>query len=242
MVGESPAPARGRLFDLCSEGRMVRLLGDHGTTVLTYVDGPTLVWVITISATYPDALPAGPSPPRDELAAWIERNMAEEFMPEWVDLALASSTIRLFGELRCVSVPPCAASVLGPPSRVTLMGDAAHAMTTHRGLGANTAFMDARDLAAALGNAGAAEGSFETARERLGGYERVLLRRGFKNVKESLASTRMILMTGWSAKVRNGVLVTIGTAQKMAKRPWTAAAVGGVICLGIALFISHKRN
>lgn len=39
---------------------------------------------------------------------------------------------------------------MGNSTRVTLLGDSAHAMTTHAGLGANTAFLDARDLANAL--------------------------------------------------------------------------------------------
>ncbi len=53
---------------------------------------------------------------------------------------------------------------------MTLLGDAAHAMTTHRGLGANTAFQDAVDLAKALKS--------DNWHSTLTNYESVMINRG----------------------------------------------------------------
>jgi len=68
------------------------------------------------------------------------------------------------------------------------LGDAAHAMTTHRGLGANTAFQDAVDLANVIING-----------KSLGSYETILFNRGFKAVKESRQSTDSIHAKGMRA-------------------------------------------
>jgi 2-polyprenyl-6-methoxyphenol hydroxylase-like FAD-dependent oxidoreductase len=86
--------------------------------------------------------------------------------------------------------------------RVTLLGDAAHPMTTHRGLGANTALLDARDLARALTSI--------DWRKSTQSYERVLFKRGFANAAASLQSTRMIHLDGWKASLRNGMMWFVG--------------------------------
>ncbi|KAL1917193.1 uncharacterized protein VTP21DRAFT_4849 [Calcarisporiella thermophila] len=72
---------------------------------------------------------------------------------------------------------------LEPSGRVTLMGDALHAMTTHRGMGANTAFFDAADLAEAL--------CADDWRAALVKCEATMFKRGMDNVKGSLQSTEM---------------------------------------------------
>jgi salicylate hydroxylase len=74
---------------------------------------------------------------------------------------------------------------------VVLLGDAAHAMTTHAGLGANTAIMDAVELAAVIQDESV---GLHTSRWQDGHarYEKDLFERGYKAVTESLSNTRRI--------------------------------------------------
>ncbi|GAM27021.1 hypothetical protein SAMD00019534_101960 [Acytostelium subglobosum LB1] len=70
-------------------------------------------------------------------------------------------------------------------SRVTLLGDAAHAMTSHAGMGGNTAMKDGLDLAKALIEV-AKGGDLQTL---IGAYEKEMLRLGFKAVNISRANS-----------------------------------------------------
>ncbi|ORX56776.1 FAD/NAD(P)-binding domain-containing protein [Hesseltinella vesiculosa] len=65
--------------------------------------------------------------------------------------------------------------------RVTLIGDAAHAMTTNKGMGANTALMDSIDLAKTLTSSDWEGG--------LADYESTMWKRGSFEVKDSLRNT-----------------------------------------------------
>jgi 2-polyprenyl-6-methoxyphenol hydroxylase-like FAD-dependent oxidoreductase len=85
--------------------------------------------------------------------------------------------------------------------RITLLGDAAHPMTTHAGKGANTAFADAFDLANLLLNRSSST---------LSEYEQKMFKRGYAAVKMSLTSTQMIHATGWRGLLRDGILSVIG--------------------------------
>jgi 2-polyprenyl-6-methoxyphenol hydroxylase-like FAD-dependent oxidoreductase len=85
--------------------------------------------------------------------------------------------------------------------RITLLGDAAHPMTTHAGKGANTAFADAFDLANLLLNPSSST---------LSEYEQKMFKRGYAAVKMSLTSTQMIHATGWRGLLRDGILSIIG--------------------------------
>jgi 2-polyprenyl-6-methoxyphenol hydroxylase-like FAD-dependent oxidoreductase len=85
--------------------------------------------------------------------------------------------------------------------RITLLGDAAHPMTTHAGKGANTAFADAFDLANLLLNRSSST---------LSEYEQKMFKRGYAAVKMSLTSTQMIHATGWRGLLRDGILSIIG--------------------------------
>lgn len=71
-------------------------------------------------------------------------------------------------------------------------------MTTHRGLGANTAFVDAIQLAKALQSQ-----DWQTA---LSKYEIDMFARGFTAARQSLQSTNMIHASGMKASLRNGIL------------------------------------
>jgi 2-polyprenyl-6-methoxyphenol hydroxylase-like FAD-dependent oxidoreductase len=84
--------------------------------------------------------------------------------------------------------------------RVTLLGDAAHPMTTHAGKGANTAFADAFDLTNSILNPSPSS---------LSEYEQKMFKRGFSAVRMSLSSTNMIHATGWSALLRDGIFSII---------------------------------
>jgi 2-polyprenyl-6-methoxyphenol hydroxylase-like FAD-dependent oxidoreductase len=69
------------------------------------------------------------------------------------------------------------------PSRVTLLGDAIHAMTPMRGIGANVALRDAQLLARVLGEGGDPV-------EAIGRYEAEMHTYGFAAVRDSLRAAR----------------------------------------------------
>jgi 2-polyprenyl-6-methoxyphenol hydroxylase-like FAD-dependent oxidoreductase len=84
--------------------------------------------------------------------------------------------------------------------RLTLLGDAAHAMPPQRGLGGNTAFADALLLCDRL--------------DDVAGYERELFRRGRERVAESEQALRLLgygPVGGW---VRDAVLRAIRAAHR----------------------------
>lgn len=93
--------------------------------------------------------------------------------------------------------------------RVLLIGDAAHATTTHRGLGANTAIRDAADLVAALErivalrksslpspDPSAAATAEKAVSEILRAYQRNVLQRGADVVRQSCSMTGNIHNSG----------------------------------------------
>lgn len=92
---------------------------------------------------------------------------------------------------------------LGKTTRVTLLGDAAHTMTTHRGLGANTAFADAADLMRALTQV-------EAPWQALAEYEENMIKRGFEAIKQSVQSTEVIHLVGVKSVIRNVVIRALG--------------------------------
>ena len=75
-------------------------------------------------------------------------------------------------------------------------------MTTHKGLGANTAFVDAQKLKKSLQSM--------NWREALSKYEDDMAIRGFAAVKESLQSTLTLHSSGWKASARDWFVWTIG--------------------------------
>jgi len=77
-----------------------------------------------------------------------------------------------------------------PTRRVTLIGDAIHAMTPYRGIGANIALKDAMLLCRALTAAQRGEQDLFAA---IGGYEAATRDYGFKAVAESLATMHQMV-------------------------------------------------
>jgi len=77
--------------------------------------------------------------------------------------------------------------------RVTLIGDAIHAMTPYRGIGANVALKDAVRLRDALVRADLGEAPLN---EAIGGYETEMRRYGFAAVRNSLKAMQQVTAQG----------------------------------------------
>jgi 2-polyprenyl-6-methoxyphenol hydroxylase-like FAD-dependent oxidoreductase len=76
--------------------------------------------------------------------------------------------------------------------RVTLLGDAAHVMTSHAGLGANTAFKDAVDLADIIKDKRMGLHSQENWKQGHALYEKDMFTRGYKAITASITNTKRI--------------------------------------------------
>ncbi|KAJ3282822.1 hypothetical protein HK104_010710 [Borealophlyctis nickersoniae] len=98
-------------------------------------------------------------------------------------------------------------------SRVTLLGDAAHLMTSNGGLGANTAFTDAINLATHLHTLHTLPAPPQTKEitTALHAYESEMLKRGFNAVHECLKNTQRIHPGNrFGEKMRNGAFWVMG--------------------------------
>ncbi|KAI8818883.1 uncharacterized protein EV422DRAFT_535799 [Fimicolochytrium jonesii] len=90
-----------------------------------------------------------------------------------------------------------------PPTRIVLLGDAAHATTTHGGLGANTAFRDAIELADAIKKVLKDGGDVPVA---MGAYHAKMFARGKEVIAFSVRGTGMNTMGGFRAWLRDGIM------------------------------------
>eukprot|EP01116_Phalansterium_solitarium_P015694 TRINITY_DN3490_c0_g1_i1.p1 TRINITY_DN3490_c0_g1~~TRINITY_DN3490_c0_g1_i1.p1 ORF type:complete len:406 (+),score=123.93 TRINITY_DN3490_c0_g1_i1:203-1420(+) len=197
---------------------MMRTMCDNSHTVLSFYfknfEGQkSLVWSIShlkeFSEPYPDA---------EDLNALKEFTLrkAESLHPEIAEMVRLTPAENFMAPRSVYSTRPESLNSIVPKSaarqdRVVLLGDAAHAMTTHRGLGANTAFQDAVDLAKAL--------HLPNWRTAVFDYQKTMVARGKKAVADSLQSTKTIHMApGWGVSVRNGVMWTIGSAISLKQR------------------------
>ncbi len=100
-------------------------------------------------------------------------------------------------------------------TNITLLGDSIHSMTPFRGIGANTALEDARDLVKAI--VAVKHGEKELI-EALHEYETTMLKRGFKRVEDSLQSCHMISNESYArSKIRNFILRTISVVIAIKK-------------------------
>ncbi|KAG0580735.1 hypothetical protein KC19_4G195000 [Ceratodon purpureus] len=124
-----------------------------------------------------------------ELASFIQGTPVDDYIVE------ATHYLR--------AVVPVEGNPMGRTSRVTLLGDAAHAMTTHKGLGANTAFADSADLAQALTHV-------EAPWPALAEYEEKMIKRGFEAIKQSNQGSDTKHAVGVKSVLRNLVIRVLG--------------------------------
>eukprot|EP01119_Soliformovum_irregulare_P022685 TRINITY_DN7817_c0_g1_i1.p1 TRINITY_DN7817_c0_g1~~TRINITY_DN7817_c0_g1_i1.p1 ORF type:complete len:221 (+),score=46.45 TRINITY_DN7817_c0_g1_i1:623-1285(+) len=103
-------------------------------------------------------------------------------------------------------------------ARVALLGDAVHAMTSHMGLGANTALADAFDLADKLSQV---NNMAEVDEQILAGvvsqYNARVVSRGLNNSNASLRSSGMCHMQGWKGYLRIKMMSAMGYAMSWFK-------------------------
>jgi len=183
MIKNPDEPQIPNLIQLTSNN-MLRVMGPNGHTVLmgsiVRNNDKYLFWALS----HPKE---GDIFQQDENS---QRKVYEEkskmFHQEVQNVVKMPSELLMLRELHAVK--PLSYNPLFPSSRVTLLGDAAHAMTTHRGLGANTALQDASDLAFAIKNG-----------RGLSEYEEVLFKRGFSAVRASRQSTDSMHASGMTA-------------------------------------------
>ncbi|CAF0751480.1 unnamed protein product [Adineta ricciae] len=173
---------------------LVRILGRQGHSMLILPFRQLWMW----SLSWPekeDHEERNTSP--TQLVEKVRRHFDNEELVQLIERSTPSSYLSPFRmhSALCLKQNPFPNN-----PRVTLLGDAAHPMTTQAGKGANTAFADAFDLANLLLNPSSSS---------LSEYEQKMFKRGFAAVKMSLSNTKMIHMTGWSALLRNSIFSII---------------------------------
>jgi 2-polyprenyl-6-methoxyphenol hydroxylase-like FAD-dependent oxidoreductase len=149
-----------------------------------------LMWAVTASAGQFAGRLDGLSPA--ELHA-VTLNTIRRWHPDLRRLATLASV----QETSLVAIRTAVPVAPWPPSRVTLLGDAIHAMSPAGGSGANTALRDAALLASELGAAARGEKSPVQA---VGDYERRMVDYGFAAVRASRRA-------GLATTARRGSLV-----------------------------------
>ncbi|KJE97810.1 hypothetical protein CAOG_07904 [Capsaspora owczarzaki ATCC 30864] len=212
----APPAVRGRL-----DKGLVRWLGRQGHTAMMFPifavkehEQPLLVWIMSYPGQRAEWETKFAHAEEDVTNEYSESNHARQALLDdciarvathiTPDIAGAIRATKpdgwLFGPRQVYSTSAAQLpSILDPPShRVVLLGDAAHATTTHRGLGANSAIADAADLAAAILKA-SGETSAEAVPKALQQYDRIMVARGGKVIGNSLSSTYSIHAAGWTA-------------------------------------------
>jgi hypothetical protein len=198
------------LVQLTDNAYIVRVLAPNGTSVLVMnyaaqVENgePRLIWVISFPSAVVPNFPSDPAEVKTEVDSMANKILCNE-------LATLISETRIEDYLFPApqflqAIVPVNGNPLATTSRVTLLGDAAHAMTTHRGLGANTAFADAADLAHVL-----VQQDDNDPWLGLAHYQEVMIKRGFNAVKMSRQSTTTMHLTGMQSVLRNVLIRAIG--------------------------------
>jgi 2-polyprenyl-6-methoxyphenol hydroxylase-like FAD-dependent oxidoreductase len=215
-ITRAPAESIPKLNAILENG-FTRVFNNHGTTLLimkvTDNFPDEVLWCITFrSALYPSFPNQYDKDLEKEeqqaLYKWsVDHVQSTNYHPEVRNVVQTAdiSTLMTLRELHSV-VPLPGDNPLAPSTRVTLLGDSAHAMTTHSGRGANTSFEDCVDLANMISTAGQKEDWKGSLHE----YEKILFKRGFKNVNQSKGMSYMITLSGWRAWLRNFFIYLMG--------------------------------
>ncbi|CAF1239052.1 unnamed protein product [Rotaria sordida] len=169
---------------------LVQILGDQGHSLFLISTGQLWLW----SLSWPNTNRIETEISLIQLLDKVHTNFNNE---EFIRLIELSSSIRL-DILPVYSFPLLKINPYPNNPRVTLLGDAAHVMTPHRGMGANTAFADAFDLIDVIRS--------DHTKSSLADYEEKMFKRGFQAIQDSLESTRMAHMLGVSARIRNYIM------------------------------------
>ena len=143
--------------------------------------GPYLMWAVTGAARQFAAHHDRPA----ELTAAALHAAASRAIRRWHPDLVRLVELAAVAETSLVAVRTAVPVAAWQPSRVTLLGDAIHAMSPARGSGANTALRDAALLAGEL--AAAARGE-KTLVQAVGAYERQMIDYGFAAVRASRAA------------------------------------------------------
>lgn len=227
IEGRSPRPsaAEAPLLAELLKSSMMRVFGNNGATMLLMPwTSPTtgeheVMWTLTQDDAQEGAREAAaPNSDPQLVMDFCLRQVREGHIHPEVE-ALVGKMVRdgisRGGRLWTI-MHPANDNPLGSTTRVTLLGDAAHAMTTHMGMGANTAFQDAVDLADAL-----QENDWQAS---LAQYEAKMMRRGLDVAQKSLQMTRLIIAS--SLTMRNlryalfsviGAFVVVGSFIRSVK-------------------------
>ncbi|CAF2205157.1 unnamed protein product [Rotaria magnacalcarata] len=167
---------------------LVRVFGKQGHTLLILPYRQSWIWALS--------WPEKETHEETNITSLTIIEKARQYFnnDEIIRLIESSSPSTCIGPYRLYSAACLRQNPFPNNSRVTLLGDAAHPMTTHAGKGANTAFADAFDLANLILNPSSST---------LSEYEQKMFKRGFTAVQMSLFSTNMIHSIGWRASFRN---------------------------------------
>ncbi|CAF3138146.1 unnamed protein product [Rotaria socialis] len=169
---------------------LVQVLGDEGHGLFLISTGRFWFW----SLSWPNKNRTDADISQTQLLDKVRKHFNHE---EFIRLIEMSSSIHL-SPLAIYSFPPSKINPFQNNPRVTLLGDAAHLMTPNRGMGANTAFADALDLANVI--------SVGHTKSSLAEYEEKMFKRGFQAIRDSLQSTRTTHMLGLQAQIRDYVI------------------------------------
>lgn len=169
---------------------LVQIYGDLGHTLFMISTGHLWLW----SLSWPSSNTTEIEFTLEQILDKIRTHFHNE---EFVRMIELSSSIR-HQALRIYSSPVQKQNPYPNNPRVTLLGDAAHLMTPHRGMGANTAFADALDLTKII--------STDLTVSALADYEEQLFKRGFQAVQDSIQSTQTAHVIGSQAQIRNYML------------------------------------